>query len=64
MPIQPTVFQPIRSGDVNLREFDSYKTYSVNNVGFATSSGYLIQYGRYRKTPINVGDSTYSYPVN
>ena len=64
MPIQPTVFQPIRSGDVNLREFDSYKTYSVNNVGFATSSGDLIQYGRYRKTPIIVGDTIYDYPVN
>ena len=64
MPIIPTVFRPIRSNDFQRRSFKSYKNYEITSNLFTTSSGYIHHNGIHHKLPINVGDSTSTYPTN
>ena len=63
MPIEPSVFQPIRSRDVTERTFQAYKHYYIDNNTFRTSSGHTRHTGIY-KDWIADGDTTYDYPVN
>ena len=64
MPVIPTVFRPIRSNDFQRRTFKAYKSYTINNVGFVTSSGYTHHNATYHKLPINIGHAAESYATN
>jgi len=55
MPIEPSVFQPIRPNDYQERPFYAYKKYFVNNVGFTTESGYVRHDAIYLGFPEPVG---------
>jgi len=58
MPIIPSVFQPVRSNDVQSRPFKAFKTYNVGSAGFTTGSGYLRHDAIYRRdTPHILADS-------
>ena len=41
MPIEPSVFHPIRPNDYQQRPFYAYKNYAINNINFSTESGYV-----------------------
>ena len=55
MPIEPSVFQPIRPNDYQERPFYAYKRYFVNHVGFTTESGYVRHDAIYLGFPEPVG---------
>jgi len=74
MPIIPSVFQPIRSNDVQQRPIKAYKNYIVNNDTNFTASGHTRYDAHYlRHTPHINEDNvdgttqtqlTYGYPFN
>jgi len=63
MPLQPTVFRPIRSNDVQVRPFKAYKSYTVTSASFS-GSGYRVHSGIHNIYGLNVGDDSYNYPIN
>jgi hypothetical protein len=64
MPTIPTVFRPIRSNDVQLRPFKTYKSYTINSNSAYSSSGYRVHDALHSLYDIYVGDNTYNYPTN
>jgi len=70
MPIEPTVFQPIRSNDVQHRPIKAYKNYALRNASATTESGHFIHNGVYKKVTPHIdpitgqGVGTRVYPVN
>ena len=66
MPITPSVFQPIKSQDVQQRPFKAYKNYKVtqDTVSQTTASGYYEHNAIYKYHTPHVGASTYTYPTN
>ena len=55
MPIEPSVFHPIRKNDVQQKTLKAYKKYKITNVGFTTESGYVRQNAVYLGYPEPVG---------
>ena len=64
MPAVPYVFRPVKSGDVQLRPFKAFKSYTLHSNIDYSSSGYRVHDAIYKQTPIHVGIDSYNYPVN
>jgi hypothetical protein len=64
MPAVPYVFRPVKSGDVQLRPFKAYKSYTLQSNTDYSSSGYRVHDAIYKRPPIHVGVDSYNYPIN
>ncbi len=65
MPIEPSVFQPIRKNDVHQRPFKAYKNYDIFREGWVgTSSGYVRHNALYLSYPEPLGETTLKFARN
>lgn len=63
MPTTPSVFNTIRTNDVQFRPFKAYKHYSINNSNASESRAYVHD-AIYRKDSPNIGDTKETFPTN
>jgi hypothetical protein len=64
MPIEPSVFHPIRSRDVTERTFKAYKHHDLSSASFSNLSGHMRHEGVFLKHTPHVSDFSYDYPLN
>ena len=62
MPIEPSVFHPIKSNDVQQQPIYAYKHYKASSVGFTTSSGIHRHDGQFAAVPPPLHAQAAIYP--
>jgi len=62
MPIEPSVFHPIKSNDVQQQPIYAYKHYKQSSVGFTTESGFHRHDGQFAPVPPPLHAQQHIYP--